>query len=203
MAAELQSLLDKIQSEGVDKANQKARTIIENAEKTAADKISAAEKKCTDLRDKAQADAAVLHERAEQAVRQAARDVVIEVGQSIQQTLERVLLKDVDSKLSGDFLCSFLDTLVKAFAKDPNAAGGMEVLVAPDQAEKLAAYARAKLASTVSQGLKISPDRHVTAGMRIMLADGRIEHDFTDEAIMTAMSRLMSPALTQMIFGKA
>ena len=112
-------------------------------------------------------------------------------------------LKDVDSKLSGDFLCSFLDTLVKAFAKDPNAAGGMEVLVAPDQAEKLAAYARAKLASTVSQGLKISPDRHVTAGMRIMLADGRIEHDFTDEAIMTAMSRLMSPALTQMIFGKA
>ena len=35
MAAELQSLLDKIQSEGVDKANQKARAIIENAEKTA------------------------------------------------------------------------------------------------------------------------------------------------------------------------
>ena len=40
-----------------------------------------------------------------------------------------------------------------------------------------------------------------TAGVRVMLAGGRVEHDFTDAAIQAAMSRLRSPALTTMVFG--
>jgi hypothetical protein len=35
----------------------------------------------------------------------------------------------------------------------------------------------------------------------VLLAGGRVEHDFTDAAIQAAMSRLMSPALTTMVFG--
>jgi len=201
MAAELQSLLEKIQSEGVDKAQAKAASILAEAEKAAAAKIAEAEKAAEAPLAKAEADAAVLRERSEQAVRQAARDVVLDVGQSIRQTLERVLLKDVDAALSGDFLETFLATLVKGFAASPDAAGGIQALVAPDQAERLAAYAKARLASAVAGGLLISPDRDVKAGIRVMLAGGRVEHDFTDAAIQAAMSRLMSPALTTMVFG--
>ena len=175
MAAELQSLLEKIQSEGVDKAQAKAASILAEAEKAAAAKIAEAEKAAEARLAKAEADAAVLRERSEQAVRQAARDVVLDVGQSIRQTLERVLLKDVDAALSGDFLETFLATLVKGFAASPDAAGGIQALVAPD--------------------------RDVKAGVRVMLAGGRVEHDFTDAAIQAAMSRLMSPALTAMVFG--
>lgn len=202
MATELQSLLDRIQSDGVEKANAQAKSILEKAEKTAEGKIAAAETHCAELLAKAEAEAAVQRERSEQAVRQAARDIVIDVRQSIQQTLERVLLKEVEQTLSGDFLAQFLETLVKAFANSPDAASGIDVLVPPGQNDKLAAYAKAKLAGAVAGGLKISPDRDVKAGIRVMLAGGRIEHDFTDEAIKAAMSRLMRPALTQMVFGK-
>lgn len=200
MAAELQSLLDKIQSEGVEKANQKAKSIIENAEKTAAGKIAAAEKKCAELHAKAESDAAVLRERSEQAVRQAARDILIEVGQSIQQTLDRVLLKNLGETLTDDFLETFLAQIVKTMATQPDAAGGIEILVPREQADKLASFAAQKLAGAVAGGLTISPSNDVRAGIRVMTAGGRIEHDFTDEAIMAAMSKLMSPALTKMIF---
>lgn len=202
MAAELQSLLEKIQSEGVEKAREQAASIIAEAEQAAAAKIAEAEKAAEARLAKAEADAAVLRERSIQAVRQAARDVVLDVGQSIRQTLERVLLKDIDATLSGDFLETFLATLVKGFAASPDAANGIEALVPPDQAERLAAYAKARLASAVAGGLRISPDRDVKAGIRVMLADGRIEHDFTDAAIQAAMSRLMSSALTAMVFGE-
>ena len=200
MAEELQSLLEKIQSDGVDKANMKAESILKDAEKAAEGKLAAAEKQCAELREKTEADAEVFRQRSEQAVKQAARDVVLGVGQAVQQTMERVLLKDVSDKLKGDFLQDFLGSAVKAFAESPDAAGGMEVLVAPDQAKALAEYARAKLAGAVKVGLKITADSDVKSGIRVMLADGRVEHDFTDKAIMVAMSRILRPALTKLIF---
>lgn len=201
MPADLQSLLERIQAEGVEKANTKAAAIITKAEKKAAEKVAAAEKKQRELHDKAEAEAAVLQERTEQAIRQAARDVVIEVGQSIQQTLERVLLGKLDETLSGDFLKTFLENIIKAVAAHPAAESGMHALVSEDQAQALAEFAASSLASAVAGGLSIAPSKDVKAGIRIMIADGRIEHDFTNEAIMTAMSKMMSPTLAKMIFA--
>ncbi len=202
MPAELQSLLEKIQAEGVEKARAKAAEIIADAEKTAAEKIAAGEKQAAAFLEKAEAEAGVLRARTEQAIRQAARDVVIEVRQSIQQTLERVLLKRLDETLATDFLRTFLAQLVKAVAEQPDARGGLEGLVAPDQAEKLAAFATAELADAVAGGLRIAPDRDIHAGIRILVAEGRIEHDFTDVAIMDALSKMMSPALAKLVFEK-
>lgn len=203
MPADLQSLLERIQAEGVEKANTKAAAIIAEAEKTAAEKIAAAEKKQRELHEKSEAEAAVLQERTEQAIRQAARDVAIEVGQSIQQTLERVLLKKLDETLSGDFLKTFLENIIKTVAAHPGAEGGMQALVSEDQAKELAEFAASSLSSAVADGLEIAPSKDVKAGVRVMIADGRIEHDFTNEAIMNAMSKMMSPTLAKMVFPKS
>lgn len=201
MASELQSLLEKIQTEGVEKAEAQAASIVAAAEQTAAEKVAAAERAAAALLQQAEAEAAVLQVRAEQAVRQAARDVVLGVGQSVRETLERVLLGEVRAALSGDFLTSFLEALVRGFASSPEVVGGIEVLVAPEQVERLVAFAQQRLTDAVKGGLKISPNRDVQAGIRVMLSGGRIEHDFTDEAIEAAMSQMMRPALTKMVFG--
>ena len=100
MAEELQSLLDRIQSEGVAKAEARAAEIVAEAEKKAADLVAGAEKKAAGLRAAAEADAATLQSRAEQSLQQAARDVRLQVGAAIQETLERVLLKDVRAALA-------------------------------------------------------------------------------------------------------
>ena len=201
MAQELQALLDKIQTEGVEKANEKAKAVIETAEKIAAEKIAAAEKKAAEIRAQAEADSAILRERAEQAVRQAARDIVLETGRKVQSTLERVLLADTEAALSGDYLKTFLETIVKAMASHEGA-DGIEVIAPPAQAAELASFARAKFASSVKGGLKISSANDVKAGIRVVVDNGRVEHDFTSTALIEAMSRLMSPSLSAMIFAK-
>ena len=201
MAEELQSLLDRIQAEGVDKAKAEAARIVEEAERKAAEIVADAGRKAADLRAKAEEEARVLQARSEQSLRQAARDVVLEVGDNVRQTLERVLRKDVDAALADPaFLQKYVEGIVRAAASGDE--GAAELHVAPEQAEALAAYARSRLAAEAEKGLRIAPDRDVTAGVRVMVRDGRVEHDFTDEAVMQALSRMIRPALAKIAFGK-
>ena len=197
MAEELQSLLDRIQSEGVAKAEARAAEIVAAAEKRAADIVAAAEKRAADLRSAAEADAATLQSRAEQSLQQAARDVRLQVGAAIQETLERVLRKDVRAALADP---AFLQRYVELAAK--SAGGAAEMRVPEDQAAALADYARLRLVDEVSKGLKIAPDSDVAAGIRVLLDDGRVEHDFTDDAVMEALSRVVRPSLAKLAFGK-
>ena len=197
MAEELQSLLDRIQSEGVAKAEARAAEIVAAAEKKAADIVAAAEKKAAELRSAAETDAATLQSRAEQSLQQAARDVRLQVGAAIQETLERVLRKDVRAALADP---AFLQRYVELAAK--SAGGAAEMRVPEDQAAALADYARLRLVDEVSKGLKIAPDSDVAAGIRVLLDDGRVEHDFTDDAVMEALSRVVRPSLAKLAFGK-
>ena len=197
MAEELQSLLDRIQSEGVAKAEARAAEIVAEAEKKAAGIVAEAEKRAAGLRAAAEADAATLQSRAEQSLQQAARDVRLQVGSAIQETLERVLLKDVRAALADP---AFLQRSVEMAAK--SAGGAAELRVPEDQASALSEYAHSRLADEVGKGLKIAPDSDVTAGVRVLLDGGHVEHDFTDEAVMEALSRVVRPSLAKLAFGK-
>ena len=199
MAEELQSLLDRIQAEGVDKAKAEAARIVEEAERKAADVVAEAGRKAADLRAKAEEEARVLQARSEQSLRQAARDVVLEVGENVRQTLERVLRKDVDAALADP---AFLQKYVERVAASAAGEGPAELHVSPADAEKLAEYARARLAAGAADGIRIAPDSDVSAGVRVLVRDGRVEHDFTDEAVMEALSRVVRPSLAKLAFGK-
>jgi len=199
MAQELQALLDRIQSEGVDKANEKAGVIRVEAERAAAGTVAAAEKKAADIITSAQAAADSLRERAEQAARQAARDVVLDTESKIRQTLERVLLRDTETALAGDLLKTLLETVVRGVVK--NGVGGIEVLVPAAQVDELAQFAASRLAAEVRDGLKISASGDVKSGIRVMVNNGRIEHDFTGTTLTVAMSGLMNQNLAKILFG--
>ena len=199
MTNELQALLDKIQTEGVDKANEKAKAITDATERAAADTAAAATKRAAEIVAAAQAEAAVLRERAEQAARQASRDIVLDTESRIRQTLERVLLRDTETALSGDALKPFLEMVVRAAAQ--NNPGGIEALVPAAQAGEMAKFAASRLAAEVRNGLKISASNDVKSGIRIMVSNGRIEHDFTGATLTDSMSKLMNPTLAKILFG--
>ena len=197
MAEELQSLLDKIQSEGVDKANARAAEIVAEAEKKAAAIRAETEKAAAAVRAAAEADAATLQARAEQSLKQAARDVRLEVGQAIEETLVRLLARDVKDTLSDPaFLPRYVELVAKA------AAEGAELRVPEDEAAALAEHLRARLAAEAAKGVRIAPDRDVAAGVRVLLEGGRVEHDFTDAAVVEALSRVVRPSLAKLAFGE-
>lgn len=199
MAAELQSLLDKIQTEGIAKADAEASRILDEARKKAAAIVAEAERKQAAARAQAEADAKLFQQRAEQAVRIAARDVVLGVSEAVDQTLKRVLLAKLSESLAPDFLQTFVADVVRAYAASGDAGQGVDVLVSPEQADRLRDFLLQSVRDIADKGLRVSPDRDVAAGFRVSLAGGRIEHDFSAQAIQAAMARLLRPALAKLL----
>lgn len=200
MSAELQSLLEKIQTEGVAKADAEASRIVDEARSKAASIVAEAEKRRDALTAEGETAAKTFQERAEQAVRQAARDVVLGVSESVDQTLKRIMLSEVTQTLSPDFLKTFLVDLVRAYADSSDGRDGIEVQLAPEQVDALRDWLLANVrGQAASGGVTVRADREVTGGFRLSLADGRVSHDFTAQAIQSAMARLLRPALAKLL----
>jgi len=193
VSTELQSLIDKIQAEGIDKAKAEAATIIAEAQARARAIRAEAEAEAASMRQKGEADAALFRERAEHAVRQAARDVLLGVEKDINETLGRLFLATVSEALTPALLQELIVSVVGKYDE------GAVVSLSPAQAEALRLTLLAALQKNAADGVRIAPDADVRAGFRVALAGGRIEHDFTASAIASALMRLLRPALAALI----
>ena len=191
MATELQQLLEKIQREGVEKANADAAAVLKKAEEKAAAIVKAAEEQAVAAKAGAERESAAFAERAKVTIAQAARDVVIETGNSITKLLEKVLAKNVDAALADPAVAVPL----AASAVRELAAGDGSTLLA---SAKLVESLRAALAAEAAKGLKIEPGAG-RSGFSVRVQDGRVEHDFTGPALAAAIASHLRPALAELV----
>lgn len=193
MAEELQQLLEKIRNDGVEKANADAAAIIAKAKTDAAAIIRDAEAKAAALRAGAETDAAAFEARAQKTVAQGARDVVIEVKDAVGKMLDRLLAKDVNAALADPAEAA---KLALAAVKELNAADAQLAAGA-----KLAEALKAQLAADAAKGVKVTLDENTGAGFSLRLDNGRVEHDFSEAAIVAALAKRLRPDLAKLIQG--
>lgn len=190
MAEELQQLLEKIQHDGVEKANAEAATILAKAKADAAAILKDAESKAAALRAQAETDAKAFEERAQKTISQAARDTVLEVKDAIGRMLEKLLAKDVAAALAD------LSEAAKLALAAVNELGSNADVAA---GEKLAAALKAQLAADAKAGVKVVLDESVGTGFSIRLDGGRVEHDFSESAIVAALAKRLRPDLAKLV----
>ena len=190
MAEELQQLLEKIQHDGVEKANAEAATILAKAKADAAAILKDAESKAAALRAQAETDAKAFEERAQKTISQAARDTVLEVKDAIGRMLEKLLAKDVAAALADPSEAAKLAlAAVNELGSNADVAAG----------EKLAAALKAQLAADAKAGVKVVLDESVGTGFSIRLDGGRVEHDFSESAIVAALAKRLRPHLAKLV----
>ena len=194
MAEELQALLDRIQNEGVAKAEAEAARIVADAKAKAADIVAKARAEETAAKERAKDEAAQFRDRAEANVRQAARDVVLGVEKSVRDTLDRLLLAKISTALDSGTVRRLVAEIVPAFAKADAA-----VVLPPAQLADLRDALLADLRDAAASGVDIRSDDGLTAGFRVSLAGGRIEYDFSADAIRAEMSRMLRPELAKLL----
>ena len=185
---DLQSLLEKINRDGVEKADAEARKIIDDA-KAKADAIIK-EALATAEKSKAESEkaSAAYAERAAETIRQSARDVVIGVKDAIGALLENLLAKDVDKTLSDEKTAT---EIVSAAIKDLTGPGEIRCN------EKLATALKSQVSSLKS--FSIATDESLGTGFTIKLDGGRVEHDFTAETISTELAKRLRPDLAKLL----
>ena len=185
---DLQGLLEKINRDGVEKADAEAKRIVEDA-RTKADAIvkealAAAEKSKSESEQAAAAYAA----RAAETIRQSARDIVIGVKDSVTALLENLLAKDVDKALADEKTAG---EVVSAAIKDLTGPGEIRC------GEKLAATLKSQVSSLKS--FVITTDANLGTGFTVKLDGGRVEHTFTGETIAAELAKRLRPDLAKLL----
>lgn len=193
MAEELQQLLEKIQHDGVEKANAEAAAILAKAKADAAAVLKDAETKATALRAQAETDARAFEERARKTISQAARDTVLDVKASLGKLFDKLLAQDVSAALADPAEAA---RLALAAVKDP---GAVQADVAVGA--KLAAALKAQLAADAAKGVQVVLDETTGAGFALRLDGGRVEYDFSEAAIAAALAKRLRPDLARLVCG--
>lgn len=198
MAEELKHLLDRIQREGVAKADEKADRIVADAEARAAAIVRDAEEKAGQILARAEKDALSFDERGRKALRQAARDTILSVGGAVSHTLDTLVADRIDKALTIDVLKQMLIKIAEAYASGGKT-GNIDLVLGPSDEARLRDFILSELRSAVEKGLKVQSDNEIVSGFRISLADGHVHHDFTRDAIAESLCRLLRPHLADIV----
>ena len=191
MAEELQQLLEKIQHDGVEKANAEAAALVAKAKAEADAIVKKAQEDAAAAEAKGKADAEAYAARAKETISQAARDTVLKVKDDVTKLLTKLLTQNVTAALATEAV-----PLAAAAVKElVTGSATAEIAAAP----KLVDALRAQLAQQAQSGVKVVADETTGTGFTVRLDNGRVEHDFTDAAISEALAQRLRADLAALL----
>lgn len=186
----LDALLNKIRSEGVDAAKAEADALLASARQEAEAIVAKAKAEAAAAEAKAKDEAARLAQGAEATIRQAARDVLLKLEQDITKLLEKTLGGAVNEALKpGALVEKLVADAVTTYIKD----GEVAVAAAPELVPAL------KQVLSKQGNVTVETDAQAGTGFRVRLAGGRVEHDFSGDSVTAALAALLRPQLAQLL----
>ena len=203
MAEELQHLIERIQKEAVDTAEQESARIVAHAKDKAAAIVREAEDKAKTWMAKAEKDAQVFTERGEKTLAQAARDLLITVGQGVENILSDVVAAAVDQAMTIDVLRQMLVKIVEAYAARAGNESHIDILVSPQDHEQLVAFFADQYRKKLIRGVDLHVDNSIFKGFKVSFVDDHVYHDFTREAMAEALANFLRPKLSEIVHRAA
>ena len=197
MAEELQSLLDKINEEGVRKAEAQRSEIIAAAEAEAKAIRAKAAEDTEAVVKAAKEEAAGLQARAESAVRQAARDILLELQSELQRRITRAVSSAAEQALTPELMAGLIRDLAAKFAASPDAQ--LTVLSAAKDVPALEAALRSALADSFRSRPKLFASPEIKGGMEVSFKNGEVYFDFTSDAITELVAEYIGPRLAKLL----
>ena len=193
MDVQVKELIEKIKNDGVKNAEESAAVIISDAEKKASALVDKAEKDAAEIRSQAQNEAARMEQAGKEALKQAGRDLLLGVRKDVETLFDRLLQADTAETLKGDSLKECVVSIMKSWNSDE--VKDLTVLVPEKQLKDLEGNLKTELKAEIEKGLEIKPFNDIEAGFRISSKDGRAFYDFSDEELMTMLSKYLNPGL--------
>ncbi|MBO4527918.1 MAG: hypothetical protein IKX48_09035 [Victivallales bacterium] len=202
MADDLQALLNKINEEGLKKAEQTKADIIAKAQAEAKGIIKKAQEEADDCRAKAQADSQILVQKGEEALRQAARDMMLSLRQQLQSRVKTAVLQLMDATLDAQQMPGIIAQIVESYLQKDGNEDNLELLVNKEQLDTLSAAVKAKLADNLKDRCEFSPAQNITNGFKLAFKDNDVLYDFTDQALADAVASYVGPRIAAALSDK-
>ncbi len=197
MDVQLKELIDRIKSEGVQSAEAQASEIVSNAEKRAEDIVADAKKQAEQIVAEAEQEARKREQSGEQALKQAGRDLLLQLRGRIQAIFAEVIDNATKEAYTGEALENAVVALVEAWAGGSQ--GDLAVLLPKDQLEKLEKNLRSRLAKQLGEGVTIKPSPELEAGFVVSERDGSAYYDFSAEGVAEMLRLHLNSRLGELL----
>lgn len=201
MADELQALLDKINEEGLKKAEARQEEILAAAKTDAARILDEAKAESKRLVEAARREADMLRTKGEQSLQQAARDVLLSLREQLQERMQAVARAAVRETLDPARLAEILKTVIESFLESGDEEGDAVVHLNPDQEKEVRDFLEKQLADDLVARVEIAPVRTVSGGFRLQRKGEDVFYDFSDEALAEALTAFVNPRLAEIVAG--
>lgn len=181
MAEELQGILDRINADGIAKADAERNTIISKAQAEAAKIVADAKAQAAEITKNAEIEAEAFRKRAENALVQAARDIKIALKGELESRINQAVGNATSAALTGEFMAELIREAAEKFISSPDEE--LCVSCAIKDVAKLETALKGALADSLAKDPEILGVSSIRGGLELTLKDGAFSIDFTSDAV--------------------
>jgi vacuolar-type H+-ATPase subunit E/Vma4 len=197
MEMELSNIIAKLKQEGVGEAEKEAARIKEKAEAEARAIVEEAMNKKKEIVSGAQQEARNLRTSGEEAVRQASRDALLGLRESVTDLFDRIMKKEVKEALTTETVKKMVLKLAENSGKDDTFS--LEVLLNEQDRKELEGVLEKDLKKELGRDVTLKASPNVEKGFRIGEKGGNTYYDFSDEAIAEAFRAYLNPRVAGLL----
>lgn len=197
MVENLNSLIEKINQEGLRAAEDKAKEIEAEAKKRTNEIIGKAKKEAEKIIQEAKDEVAKMERSGEESLKQAGRNLIISLRKEIASMLDGLIKLRIRDELTPDEMAKIISSLLKSY-KDREK-GDIIVSLNKKDLEKMEKGFLAKLKDEAKKGVIIKQSDDIQAGFVISYDSGKSHYDFTDKALAEYISLYLKPKLSELL----
>ena len=200
MSQQVQDLINKIKSEGIDAADKKAKEIVIEAQGQAKNIITQAQEDAARLINDAEAEINKKKLASEKAIKQAARDTLLDLRKEIERVLNKIVLNKVAQSLTPEQLSQTVGRLIeKSFDLRTGQVQDIRVSLSPEDLNHLHDSFVAGLQERFKGGVEFQSNQGVSKGFTISFDGGKSSFEFTDASLTDYLSAFLNPEIAALI----
>jgi V/A-type H+-transporting ATPase subunit E len=199
MAEKLKELIQKINEEGVKKAEDRAKAIELEAKKTSERIVKDAKEDVRKIVEEAEKSAKKTKETAERALKQASRDLMLSLKDEIRKIFDKIVAAETRKSMSQDEMREILGKVIGNYINKGGKSSDIKVLLGKDDLDDLKKTFIARLKEKLKDGIEFKPSPNISAGFSISFDKGKSFFDFTDEGLAGALCAYLNPELAKLL----
>ena len=198
MEIQLKEIIDQIKKDGVEAAEAEAQAILNAANEEAEKIILNAKKESERILQDAKKENERMVKSSEDAIRQAARNLLISFRESVARELKAIIRENTDAVYSSDAFAGLIISVVEGWAKNPDAED-VSVILNTQDLERLEKTLLAELKEKTLKGVTLKANDNFDGGFRIVVNNGSAYYDYSEEAVVDMLSNYLSPKVTEIL----
>lgn len=199
MSQQVQELIDKIKTEGLAAADQKAREIEDHARRNAQGILSEANKRAQELLLDAEDEIRKKQEASRTALQQASRDTLLSLKKEVQKLLQKVIAAQVADALTPQKLSDIIAAIAHKSVDGKSADAGIEVVLSPNDLKELRDGFLAKLQKQFKGPVHFQASEDIGKGLTISFDQGKSSFDFSEAALAEYLSVYLNEELAALL----